>query len=1198
MRTATWAVVLLALGALGGTAFGSHPQEASSYITAGPVVQGIPQLPENWAILSYNGFVFDTRVGEPALPAGLRIESYPKGTAGYYLVTFQVPITEAVRQEVAFAGAKFLYYMPYNSFLVAMDEAAKARMESSPAVSWVGIFQPAYKVAYWFEGLSGTRDVWVQLFQQEDINLVANKLRGMGLGSVSIDADGMFKIMKVRMDVGSVGRIAALREVAWIEPWPEYKLVNALAQWTTQTFFPGFRRLWDKGIDGTGETVSTGDSGIQPLNRFFWDPAGGNPTTWGDFPTHRKIIAYKQGSSMAVFNDGSGASWHGTHTAGTICGDDAPPGGIDPNDGMPLKAKMYFIDIGDNTSNSVYPPADMYNVMYGQAYTGNAGGAARISSQSWGGGTTYNSNSAQTDQFMFDKQDMLVFISAGNSGPGGGTIGAPGTAKDIVTAGACGDGFAGTSLAGFSSRGPSPLNRRKPTIVGPGVGLMSAYGGANIGVRQMSGTSMASPCLAGTGALVRGYFRKGFYPTGDSVPANRWSYVSAALVKAVMVNSAMNDMQGYTIPDNNVGWGRVCLDNTLYFAGEGRKLTVWDDTTGLNTGGFRDFTVNVNTDAEPLKITMVFTDYPGAAGAPDPTVNKMDLRVTAPGGTQYLGNVFSGGWSTTGGTADANNTEECVYIRQPALGQWTVRVTGTDVAQRGIHPGQSYALVVSGGLGTAGAQVLSLRKNVVIDNYVGSNGNNNGRVDIGETVGFVDTIYNGGGAAVNGVVATLRCADPLVMFNRGDTIANLGNMSVGATANNGAAPFKLVVRGIPRFVTFTLHLVGTFANDMPYTEDISFPVRVGIADNEAIGGWTPRVRADSSMIYGLAYDGANLWASEWINGRIYKLSTTTLDTVPGGFQGPTATQLTDLAWDWGDNLLWVHSQNTHIVYKVRTTNGAIVRQFASRATAYAIGLALRGDWTGGRRDTIWEGDRGVALTDPKIMYKCDSLGNLVQSFTLAGALAAPYGLRCLAAEPRGIPYQLGGTLLSVITDFSAPGPDLLAAHVYEIRQSGAAVDTVPSAGTYHHFVCGWNLRGIERDSSDWNYWVTAFNNAALSNIYKIRGFYTKPLPPSGAELGPVALPTAFALGQSYPNPMVGGATIKYALPRDVPVSFKVYNVSGQLVKTLVSGTEKAGYKQVSWDGKSNGGHKVGAGVYFYRFQAGDFTATKKLVVVR
>ncbi len=1199
MRTATWAVVLLVLGALGGTAFGSHPQEASPYIIAGPVVQGVPQLPENWWELEYNGFRFDARMGEPALPAGLRIESFPKGTMGYYIVTFQVPITEAVRQEVASAGAKFLYYLPYNSFLVAMDEGTKARMESSPAVSRVGIFQPAYKKAYWFAGMSGTRDVWVQLFQGEDINLVVSKLRGMGFSSVTIEDPEMYKILRVKMDLSRLGEIANLREVSWLEPWPEYHHNNETAQWTTQTFFPGLRRLWDKGITGEGETVSTGDSGIQ-MNQLFFNDAGVPIPGVGHYPSHRKVIAYILGGAGSTFGDAAGASWHGTHTAGTICGDDQPRGGTNPNDGMPLKAKMFHIDCGA-ASSSIYPPTNMYTGMYDTAYKGNAGGGARVSSQSWGGSTnSYNTNSAQTDQFMFDKQDMLVFCSAGNSGPGANTIGAPGTAKNIVTAGACDNGMAGGYMAGFSSRGPAPQNRRKPTIVGPGVGLMSANGGVNNGVAAMSGTSMASPCLAGTGVLVRQYFRKGFYPTGDSVVGNRWSYVSAALVKAMMINSAKNDFPAYTIPDNNIGWGRVCLDDALYFSGDPCNLAVWDDTTGLTTGAFRDYNVTVATDGQPLKVTMVFTDYPGASGSTNPTVNNLDLRVTAPGGgSVYLGNVFSGGWSQTGGTADAQNMEECVYIRQPTRGTWTIRVNGTNVPQRGIHQGQSFALVVTGGLGAA-TQALTLKANTIVDNLSGSNGNNNGRVDIGETVGFVDTIYNGGGTAVNGAVATLRCADPQVMLNRGDTIANLGNIAVGATVHNGATPFKLVARGNPRTVMFTLHLTGTGG----FVQDITFPIRVGLDNAEVIKVLVPRLYPDSSHLYGLAWDGMNLWASTFESGRnrdrVFKLNPNTGDTLPGSFMvGSLNDSLTDLAWDFQSGLLWAHAMLNRRVYVCNTATRSVVRQFPTLATNYPIGLELKNKgMLGANRDTVWYADRGLGLTDAKRYFKGDTAGNMQQSFTgsqIPAYLSVPAGPRCFAWEPGGTIYQTGGTLLHTVTEFTSASA-FIGAHLYEIRQVGANLDTVPT--TNHHYLLTWNIRAVERDSVDWNYWISAFLGGSLSYIYKVRGFYTKPLPPSGVELGPVALPTAFALGQSYPNPMVGGSTIKYALPRDVPVSLKVYNVSGQLVKTLVSEAEKAGYKQVSWDGKSNGGHKVGAGVYFYRFQAGDFTATKKLVVVR
>jgi flagellar hook assembly protein FlgD len=74
--------------------------------------------------------------------------------------------------------------------------------------------------------------------------------------------------------------------------------------------------------------------------------------------------------------------------------------------------------------------------------------------------------------------------------------------------------------------------------------------------------------------------------------------------------------------------------------------------------------------------------------------------------------------------------------------------------------------------------------------------------------------------------------------------------------------------------------------------------------------------------------------------------------------------------------------------------------------------------------------------------------------------------------------------------------------------------------------------------------------------------------------------------------------ISYDLPVETQVSLEVYNLSGQLVCTLASGREKSGYKHVTWDGRSDNGVRTASGVYFYRLEAGSFTATKKLVMIR
>jgi len=88
------------------------------------------------------------------------------------------------------------------------------------------------------------------------------------------------------------------------------------------------------------------------------------------------------------------------------------------------------------------------------------------------------------------------------------------------------------------------------------------------------------------------------------------------------------------------------------------------------------------------------------------------------------------------------------------------------------------------------------------------------------------------------------------------------------------------------------------------------------------------------------------------------------------------------------------------------------------------------------------------------------------------------------------------------------------------------------------------------------------------------------------------------LGPALPNPSRGAVVISYGLPVESPVSLKVYDLSGRLIRTLVSGREKAGFRRVSWDGRTQGGGRVASGVYFYRLTAGSFSATRKLVVLR
>lgn len=273
-----------------------------------------------------------------------------------------------------------------------------------------------------------------------------------------------------------------------------------------------------------------------------------------------------------------------------------------------------------------------------------------------------------------------------------------------------GDPTAGNAeqMAAFSSRGPTDDGRIKPDIVAPGTWILSTYSdnyqegydGApnprnntfqldgwgmpmNQQYKYFGGTSMSNPLAGGAATVIRDYYQK-----AKGISA------SAALVKATLINTAVdladenndgaND-NDFPIPNSHEGWGRI----NLVGATDGSVNYV--EGTGLATGGSASY--SVTPAGGPLKITVVWSDYQSTETAAKNLVNNLDLIVTAPGGTVYRGNVFAGGWSATGGSADTANNVENVYIQSPAAGTWTVQVSGFNVPS-GPQP---YALVVDNG---------------------------------------------------------------------------------------------------------------------------------------------------------------------------------------------------------------------------------------------------------------------------------------------------------------------------------------------------------------------------------------------------------------------------------------------------------------------------------------------------------------------
>lgn len=102
--------------------------------------------------------------------------------------------------------------------------------------------------------------------------------------------------------------------------------------------------------------------------------------------------------------------------------------------------------------------------------------------------------------------------------------------------------------------------------------------------------------------------------------------------------------------------------------------------------------------------------------------------------------------------------------------------------------------------------------------------------------------------------------------------------------------------------------------------------------------------------------------------------------------------------------------------------------------------------------------------------------------------------------------------------------------------------------------------------------------------------------PSAADELPRPLPST--LYQNFPNPFNPTTTIPYDVAARASVRLSVYNARGQLVRTLVDAIERPGHKEVTWDGRDDHGQAVASGVYAARIRIGDFTATRKMVLVK
>jgi hypothetical protein len=362
----------------------------------------------------------------------------------------------------------------------------------------------------------------------------------------------------------------------------------------------------------------------------------------------------------------------------------------DRNKGMAYEARLSL-----DSDEDVVDKQTMMAVLDKQRLDG-----ARTHSNSWHiKDPSYNQIDYAVDQFVWLNEQQLVCGSSGNKKE---EPGPPATAKNALSISASGNAGHEMEFRDGVSMPPAD-GRRKPEICAPGCGIRAANvtGGKCSASMKSCEASWAAPVIAGAAALVRQYYVEGWYPTGRKVAGHaRSDFVSAALVKATLLNSTvdMKAVPGY--PSVKEGWGLVKLANTLLFEGGPRRLFIDDvkNSAGLHKEESKTYEIRIQDDSQPLKITLCWSDPPpGVFAGERVLVNDLDLIVTSPGPvaqTFYGNNIDTDtGFSKIGKVRDDKNNVEMVIIRNPTPGPWkiTVKSTATNVGESG----QGFALVAT-----------------------------------------------------------------------------------------------------------------------------------------------------------------------------------------------------------------------------------------------------------------------------------------------------------------------------------------------------------------------------------------------------------------------------------------------------------------------------------------------------------------------
>ena len=384
--------------------------------------------------------------------------------------------------------------------------------------------------------------------------------------------------------------------------------------------------LWSLGFTGQGMVVASADTGVRWTHSAVkshyrgWDGSAADH----DYNWHDSIHS-GGGSCGANTLQPCDDSAHGTHTTGTVVGDDGAGNQI----GVAPGAKWIGCrNMDQGTGNpATYTECFQFFIAPTDLGGGNADPTKRpdVVTDSWTCPPSEGcaANTLQTIVENTEASGIFVEASAGNAGPSCSTVADPPAIYSSSFSTGAVDSSA--NLAQFSSRGPVTTdgsNRMKPDVVAPGVNVRSAVNSSDTAYSNFSGTSMAGPHVSGVVALlwsarpdlVRNIAATKQVLTGSANPA--------------VGNGGSGCGGSSTVPNNNFGWGLV--DAAAAYNGSNHVLTVSKNGTG--TGSVTSAPSGVSCG------TVCSASYPSGGS--------VTLTATAASGSSFTG--WSGDCTGTG----------------------------------------------------------------------------------------------------------------------------------------------------------------------------------------------------------------------------------------------------------------------------------------------------------------------------------------------------------------------------------------------------------------------------------------------------------------------------------------------------------------------------------------------------------------------